>query len=617
ELAALGKPVVGQTVAEFGYQHPRLSAPPLVPPWVQIDLQTPRALDWVALVPAQVDWQSLDRPAYGFPKRFRVDLSNDENFHEFSTIADLTDADFPDPGIAPVAFRARGAAGRFLRVTVTKAAIENNQHFFAFAEVIAIAGNRNVAASRPVKVSTRYELPPRWSQANLVDGRVPLGPPIRRELLDYDGLFTSGDPGGPPPMMQIELGREVELQEIRLHPVHARIGADAPGFSFPKSFRIEADSDHTPSALLFEAVDFPNPGNNPVTIPLDRIRARTVRIVALPSGGRPQPRFGLSEFEIYAAGANVARQGRVRATRDTVAFSSHWPIALLVDGYTSYGRLLELPDWLEAWNRRRELQIELAALAQESGRLLDGAWSRAFGLGVFLLAGALAALVLAALRSRRRRQSEFEAMRLRLARDLHDEIGSNLAGIAILSEMGIKSDAGKEDWHEVHQIVRETIHSMREVLWVLGARQEAGFDLLEQLPRTARRMLPGCTLEWKAFPTQLPAQWPVEARRQVFLLFKETLANIARHARASRVELEARLSKDLFELKIHDNGVGFDMKTVRSGMGLPSLRERGHALRGRVVIHSTPGGGTTILLHAPLDAKRHWLRAFCTSTSGD
>ena len=125
-----------QTAEQFGYQHPRLDTPPLNPAWVQIDLRSAQPIDWIALVPAQLDWQSFDRPAYGFPKRFRIDISDDAEFLVFTTVADFTESDFPEPGIAPVAVRVSGQSARYVRVTVTKFALENGQYFFALAELM-------------------------------------------------------------------------------------------------------------------------------------------------------------------------------------------------------------------------------------------------------------------------------------------------------------------------------------------------------------------------------------------------------------------------------------------------------------------------------------------------
>ncbi|MDR3404008.1 MAG: discoidin domain-containing protein [Chthoniobacter sp.] len=605
ELSTLGTPVVGLTAEQLGYQHPRLDAPPLNPGWVQVDLRSTQPIDWVALVPAQLDFQSVDRTAYGFPKRFRVDVSDDREFITFTTVANFTESDFPDPGVAPVAVKLAGQNARYVRVTVTKFALENGQYFFALAELMVLSGNRNIAINRPVSVSGRYELPPRWSQQYLVDGRTPLGPPIRRELLSYDGLFADMPRDNSPPIMQIDLGRTFELQEVRLHPVHARIGADVPGFAFPKAFRLEASADakFTTPVTLFESLDFSNPGNNPVTIPVSG-QARAVRVVFLsPSSSGPQRRFGLSEFEVYAGGVNVARHGTVIASPDiSNVLSRNWPRSLLVDGYTSYGQLMELPDWLAMWTRRRELQSDLATLAERS--TVQGQRSLDRGLrvlGVIAAALALGAFVVS-IRSRQRRKNEIEELRMRLARDLHDEIGSNLASLAVTGELAAENaeDDTREDWREVQRVSRESMEAMREVLWVLGAREEAGLDLATRLQRTAQRMLARQTIHWQAPPENPPTEWPAEARREVFLFFKETLANIVRHSRAKRVELRAQIENREFVLTIHDDGVGFDPTHVREGIGLKNMRERARDLNGQVSIQSSPEAGTTITLRAPV-----------------
>lgn len=605
ELTNLGAPVVGQTVEQFGYQHTRLAAAPLNPAWVQIDLGSPQTLDWIALVPAQLDWQSIDRPAYGFPKRFRIDLSDDPAFQRFITVADFTESDFPEPAVSPVSVQVSGVKARYLRVTVTKFAIENEQHFFALGEIMALSGNRNVAIGRPVTVSGRYELKPRWSQQNLVDGRTPLGPPIRKELLGYDGVFVDTPEDGATPFMQVTLDRVVTLQEVRLHPVHARIGADVPGFAFPLSFRVEAAADDTFTnpILLFESNEFDNPGNNPVTIPASGISAKAVRVLFF--SGRPLPnrRYGLSEVEIYADGVNVARQGAVVASEDYSNFSRGWPRSSLIDGFTSYGRLMELPEWLSSWNHRRALQLGLGMLAQQRTSVLEHSVNRGFRVVGGVVAMIAGVSILLAWRGRLRRQRELEQLRLRLARDLHDEIGSNLAGISMLSEMGEEnsvSSEAREDWREVNRITRESVDAMREVLWVLGARQEAGIELIPQLQRASTRMLRRQQVTWREIPETLPAGFPMEARRQLFLFFKEALANIAHHAEAQQVTLALRAEPEEVVLEIEDDGRGFDPATVRRGTGLASLTERARLLKARLVLDAAPNQGAKIRLHVPV-----------------
>ncbi|MEY5026751.1 MAG: hypothetical protein RLZZ244_2279, partial [Verrucomicrobiota bacterium] len=282
ELEELGEPVVGQTVPHFGYLHPMRPAPPPESPWLQVDLGQSMRMDGVALIPAQVDWHPQARPSHGFPKRFRLDTSDDERFSTFSELGSYTEEDFPDPGIAPVWVRAEGRKGRYVRLTVTKLAEENGRYFYALGELMVLSGNRNVAVGVPVQASASSNFQPRWGLPYVVDGKSALGPPIRRELLPYDGLYSGPDPEGRGmPWMAVDLGRVVALEEVRLHPVHARLGADIPGFSFPAPLIVEVDREGDfvqAKDLVPVRAELGSPGNNPVTLRGGGVEARYVRV---------------------------------------------------------------------------------------------------------------------------------------------------------------------------------------------------------------------------------------------------------------------------------------------------------------------------------------------------
>ena len=604
ELAALGTPVIGQTAPQFGYQHPRLATPPLTPPWVQVDLGEELPIERIALIPAVLDWQADAKRTYGFPPRFRIDLAASPDFAEPVRVADCTEADLPDPGIAPLVVQGGGRRARYVRVTVTKLAQENGQYFYALGELVVLSGPRDAAIGRPVTASSSLNLPPRWTLGALVDGRTALGPPIHVALLGWDGLFAGPASDGESSSMTLDLGAAHALQEVRLYATHARLGADIPGFSFPARFRVQAatSADFSAPAMILDstAADYPNPGDNPITLRAAGVTARYVR-VSLPPGDHG--RFSLSEVEVYGGDRNLARQATVTSSPDPSTYSNPWPRALLVDGYTSYGRLMELPQWLDEWDRRAHLDAELARIAGARGQLVEQARRRAWW-----LAGALGALALASLAAwllalRRRRARELDGLRRRLARDLHDEIGSNLAAIARLSELGADAApaAGQgEDWREVGRIAHESMDGMREVLWLAGAREEAGPDLASHLQRLAERMLGGVAVTWTAPPAAIPADWTPAARRELFLIAKEALANIVRHAQAGAVELGLAVVGDSARLEIRDRGRGFDPAAVRGGVGLASLRERARRLGGRLAIESAPGRGTLIRCTVPL-----------------
>lgn len=601
-LAALGETVVGNTVPQFGYQHVQVTTPPPEAPWVQLDLGQSQAMDTIALIPALVDFQPVERGAYGFPRRFRVDVSDDPAFGTFTPVMVHTDEDFPPPGAAPVVIPNVATKARFLRFTATRLAEANGTYFFALGEIMIVQSWRNIALRSKVTAANSVNIAPRWNSNFVVDGLTPLGPPIHPgDLPEYDALFATKPSANQEAWMALDFGASQTIDEIRLHPLHARQGADVPGFRFPKQFRLElaespnfSDAKVIPESLLGELT---NPGNNAIVIPVNNQQGRFLRIVMEQAESPQALDFALAEMDVYTKGKNIARTAKVSTSGDPRGR----PLELLNDGFTSYGRILELPAWLAEWSERARLQQNIAAQQKEIAELETTAQKRGL---IFLLAGLgliATAILCLAWRWRRSKARETEAFRQRLARDLHDEIGSNLAGIAVLSETAAQEpNQSTEDWMEINRIAHETSDAMREVLWLVGARQESGIDLLHHLKLSAARLLGGIEVSWVEFAASLPSQLKGEARRQIFLFYKEALTNITRHARASRVELAIRATESFFELSISDNGVGFNTTENQRGMGLKNMHDRARELRATLQFKSSPGAGTHWNLNVPL-----------------
>jgi signal transduction histidine kinase len=605
ELAALGALPAGQTVPQLGAQYRQVQVPPPVAPWVQLDFGRRERLDRVVLVPAHVDYRTTERLAYAFPRRFRVDVSDDPAFASFDSLVDRTEEDVEPTRTAPMVIEARGVSARYLRVTVTRLVEENGWHSYALAEIIALRGNTNVALGAAVSGPDLATLPPRWSRDYLVDGRTPLGPPIRRApLAEFDALFAAPGPAHPLGWMSVDLGASLPIAEVRLHPLHSWQGADVPGYRFPLRFRIEVaeNADFSDARVFHEspAADFPNPGNNPVTVRGPQLSARFVRVVAIKTTGANPLDFALSELEVISGEDNVAL-GRPAATSDHALRSVRRPPALLTDGLTSLGRLVTLSEWVDGWTHRAQLE---SVIAEHEARLpaLEARAIRRAGFAALLAIGAMGAVAAAVgVRARRRRRAELQALRTQLAHDLHDEIGSNLAAIAVISETAAhRAPAPGAELADINRLARESADAMREVLWLVGARQEGGIDLAEHFQLAAARLLPGSEIIWREPPQPIPPSWPDIIRRETFLFFKEAIANVARHARATRVELSARLLADRFELTVADNGGGFQPADAKPGLGLQSLRARAAAVAGSVEIISAPGQGTRVALRIPI-----------------
>lgn len=602
ELVAMGEPMIGNTVTQLGYHHPQQESPPPTAPWVQVDLGFSQRIDAVVLVPALTDYQPLGGAAFAFPVRFRVDVSDDLGFVDFTPLLIWTDEDFRMPTYGPVAVPASGARARYVRLTVTRLPEVNNSHFFALAEIMVLQGNRNIAVGRGAEASATGGAPNRWALAYLTDGYTPLGPPIRRgDLPSFDALFSIETEEGDPAWMAVDLGVERWVDEVRLHPLHAWQGVDVPGYAFPAGIRLEAslEEEFAQPTVLYDSgeVEFPRPGNNPVVFGFPRIRSRFVRVVATRLDPKAQ-RLGLSEFEILDEGRVVSYGRRALSSGDRPR-SVPRPTSLLTDGRTSFGRLVELSEWIDEWGRRRELEVELLELEERVPVLHKRVAGRVALAGAGLATGVGLLGAVGLMRARRLRNRERDALRTRLAQDLHDEIGSNLAGIAVLAETAALRDGAPSELSEIDRVARETADAMREVLWLVGAKQASGIDLAAHLKLAASRLLPRAEIRWEDPSEQWLNDWPVERRREFFLFFKEALTNVARHARATRVDIALRVVGDRLELELRDNGRGFDAKEIVHGLGLQSLYSRAESLRGTVDIDSSVGVGTTVRLRIP------------------
>jgi hypothetical protein len=135
--------------------------------WVQVDLGKPVAIDAVRLIPARpTDFP--DSPGFGFPLRFRVELSDDPQCRKAEVVADHTAKDFANPGEEPFVVRPAGRTARYVRVTATRLWRRTGDYVFALAEMQVESGGSNVARGARVTALDSIEAG-RWSTKNLVD----------------------------------------------------------------------------------------------------------------------------------------------------------------------------------------------------------------------------------------------------------------------------------------------------------------------------------------------------------------------------------------------------------------------------------------------------------------
>lgn len=199
------------------------------------------------------------------------------------------------------------------------------------------------------------------------------------------------------------------------------------------------------------------------------------------------------------------------------------------------------------------------------------------------------------------KQQALERERVRISQDMHDEVGASLTEIAILSELARKDlRGGKEAESRLQKIserAREVIDNIGEIIWAINPEHDRLDDVSAYMRQYAGRYLMAAGLKYRCeFPEALPEiHLSAEARRNLFLVFKEALHNIVKHASAGEVLLRLSCTAQRLELFITDNGKGFARENVSHfGSGLLNMKKRIEAIGGNFALQSRPEGGTQI-----------------------
>ncbi len=191
-----------------------------------------------------------------------------------------------------------------------------------------------------------------------------------------------------------------------------------------------------------------------------------------------------------------------------------------------------------------------------------------------------------------------EMTRHRISSDLHDEIGSNLSSIAVASQM-LKSDSQlnseqREELDGITSAAQRTAEAMRDIVWFINPEHDTPREVVTKIRETASSLLRDVDLSFELDEKAIQDIKDLQVRRSIFLILKESLNNIARHARASSVTVFLGREKNAVCLCVKDNGVGFSEKSIKPGNGLRNIRNRARQMGARLEIKSEPGMGTEI-----------------------
>ncbi|MDF1656959.1 MAG: histidine kinase [Verrucomicrobiales bacterium] len=596
-----------QRVTGFGYHS---GSAKKRPKWLQIDMEEVVSPDAIALFPVTAELDDETVYGYGFPRNFRVDISDDEDFRNYET---MVEGRVDEPrGIRrwPFFRELSGFSGRYIRITATGLwrSPQSNQEVFALSEVMVLNGGRNLAVGKEVLALDSEERSDQWSRRFVTDGITTLGIPHGVEESPTLGFRARSEEPVLNSWVQVALREPMRINEVQLILADSPETVPDPTVRFPYPMKIEVST--SPDMLKAETIGRFNPsqisiiGSNPLIVPTEDAYGKYIRVTVVGSKKMSKLGFELAEIRVFSDTENVALGQPVNAAHTFK--NSQWAPEFLVDGYSSRRNLVSYGEWLSDLDKRNRLVRRW--LEKENTRLdlVDATVTRGVTLIGTGVAGILGFVLVALSRGRVRRRKDLEALRQRIASDLHDDIGSNLSSIALLAELGKteadEPDLVEEEFTEIKSTADKTIESMRDIVWLIRPGEETWQQMLTRFRETAAKLLRAHEYSLVVKGDTNDDRLPLEFKRDIFLIYKEVLNNIVRHAEAENVDIEIDCRRNRLQLSVKDDGIGFNNldQEFREGNGLRNLRMRAQAIGANLRVRSALTEGTSVQLVIPM-----------------
>lgn len=194
-----------------------------------------------------------------------------------------------------------------------------------------------------------------------------------------------------------------------------------------------------------------------------------------------------------------------------------------------------------------------------------------------------------------------EKLKSKLAADLHDNIGSGLTEITILSEVASRKNnieqkiAGGE-LNKISDISRRLVDNMSDIVWVVNPSRDSLHDLILRLKDNYSDLLSSLGIHFKTRNLEKlkDVKLPMDVKQNLYSIFKEAINNSIKHSNCKNITLEANLRNDVLEISLSDDGKGFDESKLSKGNGLKNMENRAAQIKGRIKIKSSAESGTSI-----------------------
>jgi ligand-binding sensor domain-containing protein/two-component sensor histidine kinase len=203
-------------------------------------------------------------------------------------------------------------------------------------------------------------------------------------------------------------------------------------------------------------------------------------------------------------------------------------------------------------------------------------------------------------RFRLRQVMRTEQVRSEISKNLHDEVGSALTNISLstlLAQKQItKQDSVKRILERIYQDSQSISEALREIVWSIDPKIDTAGEAFPRMLRYASELLEAKNMELRAefSPGIEDLKLSMEQRRDLYLIFKEAVNNLAKYSNATQVMINFHIVDNTLVMRVADNGTGFDTNVPYTSNGLKNMQERAHSHRWKLTIESGPGKGTTI-----------------------
>jgi signal transduction histidine kinase/ligand-binding sensor domain-containing protein len=226
-------------------------------------------------------------------------------------------------------------------------------------------------------------------------------------------------------------------------------------------------------------------------------------------------------------------------------------------------------------------------------------WQTAWFIGACMLLTAL--LVYSWYRYRLQQALKLERLRSKISTDLHDDIGSTLSSISILSDMALREKNHRLNTGMMEEIKENSVllmEKMDDIVWSINPRNDSLENLVLRVKKFAARLFEARTIDYR-FEIQdniKAIRLPVDYRQHIYLIMKEAINNLVKYSAATEVLVRLTCEHAQLEVIITDNGKGFEPLVSCAGNGILNMQQRAALMEASLQIHSAPGTGTEIRL---------------------